>query len=133
VTARRLRGAFTLAGLRYATVVAVFGILAGGAAFAAIECEQNLSAWDGTYWAITTLTTVGYGDIGARTDAGRVVAITVMLVGIAYVAILTAAIAQQFFATVAADRDEAVEDEVVARLDEVNARLGRLEDATRGQ
>jgi voltage-gated potassium channel len=52
------------------------------------------------YWAITTLTTVGYGDIGPQTTTGRVIAVTVMFVGISYVAIRTAAMAQQFLATI---------------------------------
>jgi voltage-gated potassium channel len=107
-------------------------VLAGGAAFAAVEPEQDLSAWDGVYWAITTVTTVGYGDIGPETDAGRTIAIAVMLTGVGYVAILTAAIAQQFFAALT---DESAgrqhDDAVLARLDDVNARLARLEETTR--
>jgi voltage-gated potassium channel len=126
--AKVLRGYFTMAGLRYATLIAAFGILAGGAAFAAVEPEQDLSAWDGVYWAITTITTVGYGDIGPETEAGRIIAITVMLTGIAYVAILTAAIAQQFLAAVVGE-DEKHEAVVIARLEALDARLARIEAA----
>jgi voltage-gated potassium channel len=133
LTVRRLRVLFTLNGLRYATIIGAFGVLAGGAAFAAVEKDQNLSAWDGVYWALTTVTTVGYGDIGPETDAGRVIAVTVMLAGIGYVAILTAALAQQFFVTLADDTAGLAEQEedVRARLDVVNARLARLEEAMR--
>jgi voltage-gated potassium channel len=132
LTVQRLRVLFTLDGLRYPSIVAAFGILAGGAAFAAVETRQDLSAWDGVYWALTTVTTVGYGDIGPETDAGRAIAIAVMLTGIAYVAILTAAIAQQFFAAVAAEPGiTEKEADVIARLDELNARLARLEEAIR--
>jgi voltage-gated potassium channel len=120
------RGFFTMAGLRYATLIAAFGILAGGAAFAAVEKDQDLTAWDGVYWAITTITTVGYGDIGPETEAGRIIAITVMLTGIGYVAILTAAVAQQFLATLVGgeQKHEAV---VIARLEALDARLARIE------
>jgi voltage-gated potassium channel len=51
-----------------------------------------VSAWDGVWWAVTTVSTVGYGDITPTTDGGRAIAITVMLVGIGFVAILTAAV-----------------------------------------
>jgi voltage-gated potassium channel len=42
------------------------------------------------------VTTVGYGDIGPMTDTGCVIAMAVMLVGIGFVAILTAAAAERF-------------------------------------
>jgi voltage-gated potassium channel len=127
LAAKVVRGFFTMRGLRYATVIAAFGILAGGAAFAAVERDQDLSAWNGVYWAITTITTVGYGDIGPQTEAGRVIAVTLMLTGIAYVAILTAAIAQQFLAVIVGDERE-VEADLAGRLDALDARLARIEE-----
>jgi voltage-gated potassium channel len=51
-------------------------VLAGAAAFAA---TQQLAFSTGLYWAVTTATTVGYGDVTPRNAAGRVIASLVML------------------------------------------------------
>jgi voltage-gated potassium channel len=54
-----------------ATVVVV-----GGIVFAAVDHVSVLTGW---YWAVTTATTVGYGDVTPKNGAGRVVAVVVML------------------------------------------------------
>lgn len=50
--------------------------LAGGIAFAVAD---HLSIATGLYWAVTTATTVGYGDITPRTTAAHLIAVLVML------------------------------------------------------
>jgi len=55
---------------------AVACVFAGAAAFAA---TQQLPFTSGLYWAITTATTVGYGDVTPHNGAGRVIANLVML------------------------------------------------------
>jgi voltage-gated potassium channel len=55
---------------------AVGCVLIGGAVFAATQHRPVTTGW---YWAITTATTVGYGDVIPENPAGRVVAIAVML------------------------------------------------------
>lgn len=60
-------------------VLAAAATLGGAAAFAWAE---HLPLFLGFYWAITTATTVGYGDITPHNTAGRVVALAVMLTAI---------------------------------------------------
>lgn len=55
---------------------AVFFVVVGGAVFAA---TQHLPVTTGWYWAITTATTVGYGDVTPKNASGRFVASVVML------------------------------------------------------
>ena len=52
----------------------------------------------GMWWAIQTVTTVGYGDVTPKAVAGRIVGTFVMLEGIAFLAIITAAITSTFVA-----------------------------------
>lgn len=55
--------------------------------------EPNLSLFDSLWWAIVTLTTVGYGDITPKTIPGRFIAFIDMLVGIGVLTLLTATVA----------------------------------------
>jgi len=112
-------------GVRDAGVLAAMTVLGGGAAYAAVEKSQNLSTWDGVWWAIVTVTTVGYGDTYPKTDAGRVIAIVVMFVGIGFIAILTASAAERFLRAQNSEQRELVG--VERRLDEVLQRLDAIE------
>jgi voltage-gated potassium channel Kch len=77
------------------------------------------------------VTTVGYGDVTPQAASGRAIAAFVMLEGIAFLAILTAAITSTFVAR--AERERAAEDAAEAgeksELDEIAARLDRIEAA----
>jgi voltage-gated potassium channel len=50
------------------------------------------------YWAITTMTTVGFGDITPKTDLGRVIASMMMLVGWGTLAVPTGIVSAEFTA-----------------------------------
>ncbi len=112
-------------GIRDAAVLAAMTVLGGGAAYAAVEKGQDLSAWDGVWWAIVTVTTVGYGDTFPQTDAGRIIAIVVMFVGIGFIAVLTAAAAERFLRVQRQERNEL--EGVEQRLDEILTRLDAIE------
>lgn len=55
--------------------------------------EPNLSFFDSLWWAVVTLTTVGYGDVTPKTIPGRFIAFIDMLVGIGVLTLLTATVA----------------------------------------
>ncbi|HXW59258.1 MAG TPA: potassium channel family protein [Solirubrobacteraceae bacterium] len=80
----------------------------------------------GLWWAVQTVTTVGYGDVVPTTTPGRLIAALVMIVGIAFLAVTTAAIASTFVE--AARRHERDEGELLAaKLDQISARLDAIE------
>jgi voltage-gated potassium channel len=51
---------------------------------------------DGLWWAITTVTTVGYGDRYPTTTEGRLIAIALMIMGISLMGVITASVAAWF-------------------------------------
>jgi voltage-gated potassium channel len=121
-----MRSVFSVRGVEYGSVLAFLTLLAGGQAFSTIE---NRSLSDGLYWAISTMTTVGYGDVHPKTDAGRLLAAIVMLVGIGFVAIVTGAIAQRFVVsedTITEGNRETFRLQAVTH-DKLDALLDRLE------
>ena len=62
----------------------------------------------GLWWAIVTLATVGYGDVVPHTAWGRVIGSVVILIGVTFIAFLTAIVTSYF---VSADQAEAEERE----------------------
>jgi voltage-gated potassium channel len=77
---------------------------------------------------------VGYGDVTPRNTAGRFVGVLVMLQGLAFLAVVTAAITSTFVARAAAERDakaqaseDLAEDQLNSRLADVSERPDRLE------
>ena len=128
---------FSMEGLRYTTLVATLTVAAGGAGFSALE---DKSTADGMYWAITTMTTVGYGEPVVHTAATKLLAVILMVVGVGFVAILTGVVAQRFVVPVLEEETEEVEDEVEAASDailrelrDIRTRLGDLETAVQRQ
>jgi voltage-gated potassium channel Kch len=81
------------------------------------------------WWAMQTVTTVGYGDVTPAARSGRIVAAVVMLQGIAFLTITSAVITSTFIARARAEQDEVEEAGLEARLDELAQRLDRIEAA----
>ena len=124
-----------MSGLRYAAILAGVTAFAGGSLFASLESDQ--STGNGIYWAITTMTTVGYGDPVPTTVASKFLAVAVMLIGIGFVAVLTGAIAQRFVLPEIEELEaeeaeveqefDAVSQAILDELREVRLRLEALE------
>lgn len=77
---------------------------------------------DALWWAMTTTTTVGYGDIYPVTGEGRLIAVLLMLTGIGVIGVFTATIASVFMIQDDEDQFAALH----ARMDGLNATLDRL-------
>jgi voltage-gated potassium channel len=127
-----VRNLFTIDGVRYVALLAFVTVLAGGTAFASVEREPT--AWDGVWWAVTTMTTVGYGDLYPTTDIGRVIGMIVMVVGIGFGSVLIGAVAERFVSP-SVERDaekgeregESTDAELLREVRALGNRLGAVE------
>ena len=82
--------------LRIASILTIAAICIAGAAQAAFASGDFTSLWDGIWWAVTTTTTVGYGDLYPTTVSGRIIGMMLMFLGIGFLSLLTASIASRF-------------------------------------
>jgi voltage-gated potassium channel len=100
-----------------------------------------ITFWDAVWWAMETITTVGYGDHHPTTALGRVVAGGLMIAGIAMVGVITATVVTWFFAELewvknvrefeeVEERTEVTLEEVLVELRRLHERLDRLEGPT---
>ena len=102
-----------------------------------IDHEDYSSLGSALWWAIQTTTTVGYGDHVPTTASGRLLAALVMLFGIGFLAVITAAITSTFVARNAElkdgpDAEPPTADQVREldqRLEQLDRRLERIEAA----
>ncbi|MFF3564864.1 potassium channel family protein [Streptomyces sp. NPDC002574] len=105
-------------------VGAVLGLLAFGSV-AVLEAERHSphgnirTIGDALWWSFTTMTTVGYGDHAPTTGVGRLIAVGLMLSGIALLGVVTANIAAWFLARFQEDEEEG------RRLQEITEELLR--------
>jgi len=84
--------------------------------------NYGVSLW----WAIQTVTTVGYGDVVPTSVAGRIVAAVVMLTGIGLITIVSGAVASSLFATARRKRGIDPEGRLLAELEAIHRRLDDL-------
>jgi voltage-gated potassium channel len=111
--------------LRFAALATIFLTVLAGAVQSIVDTSDVASFWNGVWWAVVTFTTVGYGDIQIHTVAGRVGAMALMLVGIGFLAVLTATVASHFVKVDSADDSR----EILATLKRVEADLAELKAA----
>ncbi len=111
-------------------------VITSALAMRAFDPHEYRTYGRGLWWAIQTVTTVGYGDVTPVHTSGRLVAAIVMIWGTAYLAILTATITSTFVARAemqyrqrAAESEAESDEQLESRFDSLDARLDRIEQA----
>jgi voltage-gated potassium channel len=113
-------------------------VLLGGTIIWFFDRQEYEHLTEALWYTLQTITTVGYGDVTPTEPIGRLVGAVIMLLGLAFLSILTATITSSFIdARQAARRAQETSDDradqarLDARLDAVNDRFDRLEELIR--
>jgi voltage-gated potassium channel len=113
------------------TVIVTFA----GGIFAWLTSRQDFdNVGEGLWWAVQTITTVGYGDVVPTSAGSRVIGAVVMISGIAFLTVITAAVTAALIEAARRreppppEREELLESmrEVTSRLRAIEARLDEL-------
>ena len=104
--------------------------LVAGTLMTLIDHEQFPTVGSGLWWAAQTVTTVGYGDNVPASFAGRLLAVALMLLGIGFLTVITAAITSTFVARSSLEATPSGADHAAAeQLTQLDERLARIEAA----
>lgn len=112
--------------LQFALPAAALLVLLAGAGFAALESDTVGSFWEGLWWSLSLMTTVGFIDGEPSSVAGRLLAAILMVTGFALLALTTAAVASIFVREDEAPEERALrafEENVLAELRDLRERL----------
>jgi voltage-gated potassium channel len=122
-------------------IISMQCLLISGVIFYALENGKNenvKSIFDGIWWAVVTLTTIGYGDVYPVTFGGRIVAMVLALVGIGLVALPTGILTSGFIRALRSEKkisqlvdnieeEEKEQDEILERVEEIESAIKKNE------
>lgn len=111
--------------------IAMALVIVAGALARIVEPEKFTSLGLAYWWAVETVTTVGYGDVVPETPAGRIVGTLLMLTGLSLIPTLTSVIVSVLLAKRRRTEQERIEQfeieqaAVLARIEELLTRIER--------
>jgi voltage-gated potassium channel len=129
---RRLESRAKRKGLRprnAAYVIIAFwlvGVVVFGVVEWLVDPQTFDTVWLGMWWAIQTVTTVGYGDVVPGQTAGKLIASVLMLGGLSLYAVVTGVITSALVARAQEDSRIGRADPVMEKLDALDRRLEEI-------
>ena len=121
LTARRAAGIIA--------AVTVVITVAGGVLERFLDHQEYPTIGRGLWFALQTVTTVGYGDVTPKQSVGRFIAAVVMLAGIGFLAVITASVTASLVESSRRRFAATSESNAARQLDEIGQRLARIERA----
>jgi voltage-gated potassium channel len=123
--------------LPYIAALTMVLVVVAGIVVSETDHSRFPNPWRGLWWAIVTVTTVGYGDTFPTSVGGRIAGSVLMVIGIGFLGTATAAIASHFVNTDSTKRHREVSDKhreilasenkILAELKSISERLAALE------
>ncbi len=126
-------------------ILSIQCILISGVLFYAIENGINphvKNIFDGIWWSVITLTTIGYWDIYPMTFAGRSLAMILAIVGVGLVALPTGILTSGFIRALRSEKkisqlvnvieeEEKEQDEILERVEEIEKKIQKTPKNTK--
>lgn len=128
---------FKFNAFRYAAMLAFLAVVAGGIAYTELEDRPDVDQFDGIWWAMTTISTVGYGDQFPETTPGRIVGMGLMVVGPVLIGLVASGVGSMVSRQIQRDlREQAADlreevDEVEEQVDDVQEDVQELREIDR--
>jgi voltage-gated potassium channel len=108
-------------------IVTALIVVGAGVLIRFLDSEEYPDIGVGMWWALQTVTTVGYGDVTPTEWTGRLVGAAVMLEGTAFIAIVTAVITSTFVARSTREADAARAQDALSDREFMEQRFAELE------
>jgi voltage-gated potassium channel len=102
--------------------------VAGGILERVLDHREYPTIGKGLWFALQTVTTVGYGDATPAKTVGRVIAAVVMLTGVGFLAVITASVTAALVESSRRRYTAQADADIARQLGEMNERLARIED-----
>lgn len=109
--------------VRTIVAIALVLVLLAGLLARLVEPHTFTSIGLAYWWAVTTVTTVGYGDVVPESPAGRIVGVMLMLAGLSLIPTLTSMIVS----TLISKRRQSEQEHLVRMLERIEEHLNRIE------
>jgi voltage-gated potassium channel Kch len=109
--------------------VAVVITIAGGILVRVVDHREFHTIGKGLWFALQTVTTVGYGDVTPMRSSGRFIGAVIMLTGIGFLAVITASVTATMIESNRRRYTAQSEEDLARRLQEISERLAAIEDA----
>ena len=103
--------------------------VAGGVLERVLDHQEYPTIGKGLWFALQTVTTVGYGDVTPKQPSGRFIATVVMLTGIGFLAVVTASVTASLVESSRRRFAAQSESDAASQLEEIDDRLARIEAA----
>jgi voltage-gated potassium channel len=122
----------SLTARRAAAIIAAVTVLitvAGGILERVLDHKEYPTIGKGLWFALQTVTTVGYGDVTPKDSVGRFIGAVVMLAGIGFLAVVTASATAALIEASRGRFAAQAESNEARQLNQISERLARIERA----
>ena len=122
-----VKGLTATRAILFITGLTVTVVLVAALCMRLFDSEEFPSYGQATWWAVQTVTTVGYGDIVPADTLGRFIAGVVMLMGVAFISMISGVTASVLVDSFRKKRGIDHHEELLTELHEIKERLRKLE------